>query len=328
MKVVLFTSREYNPCDFPIISRWELVCVSLDSIGQKELLPFNVCYLDIDGLEEAQCKRLLKKMRTSYAQLPWGVLDTRGQAHDPAWFFHEGAADYLGPDSFAQGLTNQRWKRIQEFWNPRGAASEGGQGNLRNSAARLCEELPSFSGWHTIKSGIVYPFYLLYMGPENQGALKSSLGEKRFVDLQNRLLQYLTQSFSAVDALLWMQTDASFLYLIPPDLEKASHAVEQCLRIGLNHALVSYERLLLDFQLPLVFALHYGEIPFQPPGKTGTVVAEGINFIFHLAHQRASGGRLTLSEAAEQAIPAPLRDLFVCAEPFEGKKILESKRFF
>ncbi|WP_304223750.1 hypothetical protein [Gracilinema caldarium] len=327
MKVVLFTSREYKSGAFPIIPRWELECASLDSIGQKGLNPFDLCYLDIDGLEDAHCKRLLKKMRSSYEQLPWGVLDTKGQAHDPAWFFHEGAADYIGPASVAEGFTNQRWKRIQEFWSRLRSVSAGGEGNLRSTAAALCEEPPAFPGWHAVKSGMVYPFYLLYLGPENQGSLKSSLGEKRFADLQNRLQQYLTQTLSAADALLWMQNDAAFLFLIPPEREKASYAVEQCLRIGLNQALVSYERLLLDFTLPLVAALHYAEIPFQPPGKTGTIVAEGINFIFHLAYQRASGGRLTLSDAAEQAIPPPLRDLFKCAEPFEGKKILESRRF-
>jgi hypothetical protein len=140
-------------------------------------------------------------------------------------------------------------------------------------------------------------------------------------------LQYLNHLFASVDALLWMQSDTSFLFLIPPEKARAREVLETCLRLELNGPMVSYEKLLLDFSLPLACALHYGEIPFQPPGKTGTLVADSLNFIFHLAHQRAEGGRIVLSEEAAGAIKPELGDLFVPTEAFEGKKLLQSKRF-
>jgi hypothetical protein len=331
MKIVVFSSASSLPCAFGNSARYEVILKGLDAIGQKEGRKEDqrdekgqdLCYLDITGLDESYCKRLLKKIRTAYPDCPWGILDLGGESPDPALFFHEGASDYLGPHCKAEGFTSQRWKRIQEYLGSKTAQ----KGTAVGKNSPLCPDERSFPGWKSIKSGTIFPFYLLYIGPEHGEGLKTSLGEKRFGELQNRLVQYLTQLFSSVDALLWMQTDTSFLFLIPPEKGRASQVIEDCLRLALNAPLISYEKLHLDFSLPLACAMHYGELPFQPPGKTGTLVADCINFIFHLGYQRAQGGRLVLSEAVEGAIGAPLRDLFVAIEPFEGKKLLQSKRF-
>jgi len=323
MKLLLFTSCSSFPLKIANNGRYELVVKSHDAIGQRDDTDFDFSYLDISGLDESLCKRLIKKLRTAYPLRPWGILDLSGESDDPAWFFHEGAADYLGPGSADEGFTSQRWKRIQEFLSARGPEATSEQA----VSIRFCPEERKFPGWKSIKPGTVFPFYLLYAGPENEATLKTSLGDKRFGELQNRLLQYLTQIFSSVDALLWMQSDASFLFLIPPEKARAGKVIEACLRLGLNEALISYEKLHLDFSLPLAFAIHYGEIPFQPPGKTGTLVADSINFIFHLAHQRAEGGRIVLSEEVAGGIMPELGDLFTPAEAFEGKKILQSKLF-
>ena len=327
MKLVLFTSRSSLPGTFANNGRnngrYELVVKGPDAIGQRDDTIFDFCYLDISGLDEGLCKRLIKKIRTAYPLRPWGILDLDGESGDPAWFFHEGAADYLGPGCAAEGFTSQRWKRIQEYLSAQGSEACSGTsvGGISGPEDR------TFAGWKSIKSGTIFPFYLLYIGPEHEGELKTSLGEKRFQELQNRLLQYLNHLFASVDALLWMQSDASFLFLIPPEKARAREVLETCLRLELNGPMVSYEKLLLDFSLPLACALHYGEIPFQPPGKTGTLVADSLNFIFHLAHQRAEGGRIVLSEEAAGAIKPELGDLFVPTEAFEGKKLLQSKRF-
>lgn len=323
MKLVLFTSQDALAQPLKRTGRIELVLKPFEAIGHTIDSDTSMLYIDLTGLDEAQYKRILKKIKTSYPDTPWGVLELTGERGDPAWFFHEGAADYLGVGALSEGFTSARWKRIQDYLSGRSQVNLLAPSGVPES----CEKEGLFTGWKSIQSGTVCPFYLLYIGPENQGGLKSSLGEKRFSDLQNRLLQYLMQVLSAADALLWMQTDASFLFLIPPERAKASLVIEQCLRLHLSCPLVSYERLLLDFSLSLACALHYGEIPFQPPGQTGTLVADGINFIFHLAHQRSCGGRLVISESAEGAIPPPLRDLFVAVEPFEGKKLIHSKRF-
>ncbi|AEJ19784.1 hypothetical protein [Gracilinema caldarium] len=323
MKIILFTSRDSLPCKLVSSQRYNLEIKNIETIGQKDESSFDVCYLDVMGLDENTFKRLIKKINTAYPQIPWGIFDLDGTSGDPAWFFHEGAVDYLGPACVDNGFTPQRWKRIQEYLSTRSSFSESVVPTKDN--AGLEEKV--FTGWKSIRPGTVCSFYLLYIGPEHEGALKTKLGEQRFGELQSRLQQYLTQLFSPIDALLWMQSDASFLFLIPSEKARASQALETCLRLQLNCPLVSYERLLLDFSLPLLCAFHYGAIPFQPPGKTGTLVADSINFIFHLAHQRTEGGRITLSEDVGLAIKPELADLFVPVEPFEGKKLLQSRRF-
>jgi hypothetical protein len=323
MKIILFTSRNSLPCKLVASQRYDVELKSYETIGQKDEAPFDVCYLDIMGLDENSYKKNLKKINAAYPQIPWGILDLDGVSGDPARFFHEGAVDYLGPACADEGFTPQRWKRIQEYFSSRASLGEAVV-PVKDVAS---QEEKAFAGWKSIKPGTVCSFYLLYIGPEHEGALKTKLGEQRFGELQSRLHQYLSQLFSPVDALLWMQSDASFLFLIPPEKTRASQVIESCLRLELNGPLVSYERLQLDFSLPLLCAFHYGTIPFQPPGKTGTLVADSINFIFHLAHQRAEGGRIVLSEDAGCAIRPELADLFMPVESFEGKKLLQSKRF-
>lgn len=323
IRITLFTSHERLPSKFAKKDRFELIVKDYEAMSKKEQLQFDLCYIDISGLNEDIYKGLIKKIRSTYPQRPWGILDLTGNSSDPAWFFHEGAVDYLGPGCTSEGFTNQRWKRIQAYLSAKEPL--GASDSAVNNHARPEER--SFAGWKAMRPGMVCSFYLLYIGAEHEGALKTSLGDKRFGELQNRLLKYFSQLFSSVDALLWMQSDASFLFLIPPEIARASQVIETCLRLELNSPLVSYERLQLDFSLPLACALHYGELPFQPPGKTGTVVADSINFIFHLAHQRSEGGRIVLSEETGRVIRPELRDLFTLAAPFEGKKLLQSKRF-
>jgi len=110
MKLVLFTSRSSLPGTFANNGRnngrYELVVKGPDAIGQRDDTIFDFCYLDISGLDEGLCKRLIKKIRTAYPLRPWGILDLDGESGDPAWFFHEGAADYLGPGCAAEGFTS------------------------------------------------------------------------------------------------------------------------------------------------------------------------------------------------------------------------------
>jgi hypothetical protein len=77
-----------------------------------------------------------------------------------------------------------------------------------------------------------------------------------------------------------------------------------------------------------VFALHYGSISYKPPGKTGTLVSDAVNAIFHLGFKKAESGRLTFSsDIPDGSIPGSLQDCFVPAGVFEGLNIWHSRKF-
>jgi hypothetical protein len=66
---------------------------------------------------------------------------------------------------------------------------------------------------------------------------------------------------------------------------------------------------------------------WRKPGATGKIVAEDVNFAFHLGTKAAGDGYILASTDAEGAIPACLRDLFSPAGDFEGRSLLASRRF-
>jgi len=282
--------------------------------------PDDLVYLDTAGMDAASYKKQLRKLKTLCAGAFWGIIDSADLVDDPAELFQEGALDFIGRALLDREPSSARIKRVIDYARRSGSAE----------CAAVPDEGPGeriFPGWSTIKPGEDHDFYFLYVSPENQGALKTRLGESGFTVLRDRLKNYIVQVLASAEALVWMQNEASLLLLVPVQEDRSRRIVEYCLRLLLNLSLVGYEQLGLEIPLPLVFALHRGHTLFQPPGNTGTVVSEDVNFIFHLGAKKAEARRLTLSAEAKKAIPSRLADLFVAAGSFEGKEILQSRLF-
>ena len=92
--------------------------------------------------------------------------------------------------------------------------------------------------------------------------------------------------------------------------------------------LITLETFAIKVPVNFVFALHYGSISYKPPGKTGTVLSDAVNFIFHLKDRKAQNGRLTISgDLPDGSIPKILQSLFVPSCEYEGHKIWHTKKF-
>ena len=158
--------------------------------------------------------------------------------------------------------------------------------------------------------------------------LRPIIGEAAFNTVKTRLGDVLQQALWETDALLWMETEGSSLFLIPPRAVNIRAAVEAVLKMLLNVRLIGIEKLGLLIPVELTFALHYGQTIFQAPGQTGAVVSESVNYIFHLGTKRAESGRLSISgDLPDVSIPKNMQDMFVPASNFEDRKIWHSKKF-
>jgi len=172
------------------------------------------------------------------------------------------------------------------------------------------------------------PFYLLYCTLQGKTALDSRLGEKVFAQAYKRFRDHLVENFDESDGLLWMDTGKDCLFLLPPKQKSVETVVESCLRMIISAPLVTLETLGLSIPINFILALHYGSLNYKPPGKTGTVVSDAVNFVFHLGAKKAEPGRITISgEIPEGSIPKSLEDIFVAAGEFEGRKVWHSKKF-
>ena len=289
-------------------------------------------YLDISGLSPVEMKKtfvLFKKVGAF-----WGIIDPKGVAEDPAMFFFNGAYDYIGPALVRNGLSKKRFDTALS-WASEGGGIESGN-EVENGAERenkkKNQKLPAgkFEGWKSIRSGTSASFFFLFvsLSAKSNSSLRPLIGEAAFNTVKNRLGDVLQQGLWETDALLWMETEGSSLFLIPPRAANIRAAVEAVLKMILNIRLIGIEKLGLLIPVELTFALHYGQTIFQAPGQTGAVVSESVNYIFHLGTKRAETGRLTISDdVPEEAIPEGLLNLFISAGEFERIPVRHSRRF-
>ena len=284
-------------------------------------------YLDISGLSAAEIKKAVGQLKKNSAF--WGIIDPRGAAEDPALFFFDGAFDYIGPALVKKGLTKKRFS---------GALSRTAVKKDAGSAARDAEsadrkkalKLPGgkFEGWKSIRPGTTESFFFLFVTLSKKINLRSLVGEAVFDKARNRLRDALQQGLREADALLWMETEDDSLFLIPPRAANCRAAVEASLKLLISSRLIGLEKLNLAIPLEFSVSLHYGKTTFQAPGKTGAVISESVNYIFHLGAKKAELGRLTISEDVPvEAVPEGIRDLFLPAGVFEGIQLRHSRRF-
>ena len=291
----------------------------------------DLVYLDISGFNPADYKKSLTAIKKS--PCVWGIIDPKGAAEDPASFFFEGAVDYIGPGLIKAGLNKKRFTNAISWASDKKAPA----GDKSSTAKKLEPEakaekskLPAgkFEGWKSIRAGTTGHFFFLYVSLSGKSNLRAKIGENAFSIVKKRFRDVLQHWFAEAEALLWMETEDASLLLVPPNTANARAAIHGALRMILNSRVISFEKFSLSVPVDFTFAMHYGKTSFQAPGKTGTVISESVNFIFHLGTKKAEPGRLSISdEVPEELLGNGLKDLFIDDGDFQGARVKHSKRF-
>lgn len=299
----------------------------IDEIKAYKAERGDIAYVDLGGLDAAAARKAIQAIRKRCQESAWGVVDPEGSIEDVASLFHDGAADYIGKTLAADGVTKARVKAALAFHSCCRPGAECADEPVEvGASADDGDYTGKFPGWKALKAGKVYPFYFLFASVGGQTNLKTRLGEAGYATLRDRVRALLSQTLLEADAMLWMETDSSGLYLLPPSRASAEAAVRSLTRLLLSTPLVAYEKLGLPISVEFTFAMHRGKTEYAPPGKTGTIVSDAVNFIFHLGAKRAASACLS-SSAEAAAIPAQLADLYVADGVFEGRKLVRSRRF-
>jgi hypothetical protein len=339
MSRYIFTSKKSLPgLDKKAAKLFEILPFA--SLGKHKPADDDETYLDIAGLGAAALKKALAALKKRCGVSAWGIIDPKGEAADPAAFFFEGASDYIGPKTL-KALSAKRLAAASAFRQTdegRGSAGsavrvkgagkkESRSPSARGSLPKKSVKLPpgKFEGWKSVKAGTLCSFFFLYikLGSEKT-SLHSRLGEAAYTAVRNRLRDLLQQRLAPAGALLWMETENDSLFLVPPKAHYGKAALTAALKLILEAPLVNIEKLGLAIPAQFTIALHYGKTIFQAPGKTGTVVSDAVNFVFHLGAKHTEPGRLSVSG---EVIPEGLRSLFTDAGEYEGFDIIHSRRF-
>ena len=302
----------------------------LPQIPAEESGAGNQIYLDITGLTPAEQKKAIGLLKKSGSF--WGIIDPKGAAEDPASFFFDGAGDYIGPALVKKGLNKKRFATAFSWTEEKASAGSVSKGANGTEVAgnKKNIKLPGgkFEGWKSIRAGSTGSFFFLFVSISGKTNLRSQIGEASFNIVKNRLRDVLQHNLWEADALLWMETEGNCLFLVPPRAANGKTVIEAVLKMILNCRLIGMEDLGLSFPVEFTFALHFGQTAFQAPGKTGAVISDSVNYIFHLGTKRAETGRLTISEdVPEEVFPDGLKDFFRNTGVFEGIPIRHSRRF-
>jgi hypothetical protein len=288
----------------------------------------DISYLDLSGLAAADNKKALAHLKKRCGNSAWGIIDLKGSKDPASWFF-EGASDYIGPEAL-KGAGVKRFKTAAAWKGHKADTGKSGKAERAEADFNHGIKLPAgkFPGWQSITSGKTIQTYLLYASLQGKTALSSRLGEKAYAQLNKRLLAYLYQNFQEAEGLVWMDTGKDCLLLIPPKAACIKAAVIGCFRMLISAPMIAVETLGLTIPANFVFALHFGSVSYKPPGKTGTVVSDAVNHVFHLGTKRAETGRITItSEVPDLTVPEGLRDMFMEAGEFEGRSLIQSQKF-
>jgi hypothetical protein len=339
MNIYIFTDKEAAiKKHFPKNARY----LSVSDLSKHSPNGDDLSYLDVTGFKKgAALKKIIVQLLKSCRKSPWGIVDPKGNVKDISLLFIEGASDYFGP-AFFKGSGKIDPKRLKEahLWRKAfvtanaalGKASADSSGEAEGSSIfKTGIKFPpesSFPGWKKMETGKTMPFFILYCSLKGKTPLDTRLDDKTINQIYQKFLNILDNDFYEGDGLLWMNTGRDCLFLLPPRVKSVDSVIKACMKMIVSAPMISTESLGIPVPTNFVFVLHYGSVSYKPPGKTGTVVSDAINFIFHLGTKKAQAGRLTISsEVPDKTIPLPLQDCFVPAGEFEGRKIWHSRKF-
>jgi len=277
-----------------------------------------VLYLDIQGFSPAETTRALKYLTASETALI-GLIDPKDSIQDVAGLFHDGIFDYIGKTLWKDGVTLKRMRKAVDAFSWLTEEEEG------EEEEKSGVELLTATGWDQVASGNEYTFSFMFFELDLNEDWKSKSGREHLDRVTSSLEANVQRIVSAGGGRIWMWAEYGGLALFPFN-GKGCEAILTSFRMMLNRTIISAEDFEFDTLLSFRIALHIGNTVYRPRGKTGTIISDSVNFIFHLGHQFAEPGGLYLSGSVYPYIPHGLESSFIDCGNFEGNRIYRMKK--
>lgn len=318
-------------------------------------------YVDIQGLDEKEVAKLMRYLsalgpisQKPNGNLLFGILDPKGALKDSAELFHVGAIDYVGKQLFASGFDTKRLDRAAGFAQSVLTKSVSSNGNGVNHA-ELSEvdtgeppkqsvggiDFPhavgmfdirsvpaadsasyrySESDWSAIEPDTEYTFWFAFVSLNASRELAGQQSTEQSARLVAAFQQALDRYFAPVGGKIWMWKDFSGLVLFPFD-GTTWKPVLAAYRFILNQNLVNAEDLGLSVPISFQIALDIGNTTYREAGKTGTIISDSVNYIFHLGQKFAPQGALTITSQIIPFLPERMTPLIIPMGKFEGRLV-------
>lgn len=317
-KVVLISDRKQPKAAFKPISKtkkFRFEHISWERWLFRETESNNqLFYFDIDTFTDSEVKSLLNQAQQLHS--PWAIIDNHDSVEDVAELFHKGCRDYIN----CERLGTVKVKRIQKVLDFHlqilaGVTSEPAQKTQSDSLAA-----PAALNWKSVVPGREYTFCFMYIEllPSKEWSKKS--GDSHQEQMQSAFHDLIESRVAPYEGQIWMWNEWGGLVLFPFDGKKSDVTV-LATRLLLNRVLLSIEGGPFHTLINYKIALHLGSAPYQERGKTGKIVSDDVNFIFHLGVKYAEPNRLYLTAQVRDAIDNDLKSILEPDGDFEDKSL-------
>ncbi len=155
---------------------------------------------------------------------------------------------------------------------------------------------------------------------------KKKSGSVHLNQLKETFQSVVEREVTACDGRLWIWNEYGGLVLFPYD-GKSSEAVIPAIKLMLNRVLISVEDFQLHRSLNLRAAMHLGTTKYKTRGKTGTIISDSINSIFHLGTKFTPLDDFDITEVVYDVLPERVKKLFREAGSFEDRNIFRLRHF-
>ena len=306
------------PAAFQPVSKskkYQFECISWSEWNKREFATEKqFIYFDISDFKKAELQTRLKA--TGELSCPWGIVDSRSRIEDIASLFHNGCCDYIDTSRLSS-VKVARIGRVLAFY-------QGRSSNFPSPVNRTSKTVSSSGkpakSWNDVVQGKEYTFCFMYVEllPSKEWSKKA--GDTHQEQMQTAFHDMIESQAVNYNGKIWMWNEWKGLLLFPFD-GKECEATVLATRLLINRLILSIEggpyHTLLNYKI----AMHIGSTVYQERGNTGTIVADDINFIFHLGSKYADPNRLYVTSQVRDAIGSNLQNLFQREGQFEGQSI-------
>jgi len=271
-------------------------------------------YFSISDLSKAELQTWLKS--AGNLSCPWGTVDSSSRIEDIASLFHNGCCDYIDTTCLAT-VKVARIGRTIAFYQERSSPPLSTE--TRASKTALYSGKPA-KNWNDVVQGTEYSFCFMYVEllPSKEWSKKA--GDTHQEQMQTAFHDMIESHAANYNGKIWMWNEWKGLLLFPFDGKECEDS-ELAARLLINRLILSIEggpyHTLLNYKI----AMHIGSTVYQERGNTGTIVADDINFIFHLGSKYADPNRLYVTSQVRDVIRSGLQSLFRREGQFEGQSI-------
>ncbi len=276
-----------------------------------------LCYLDLATLPAGRLASCLRLIRAR-PQLSYGLVDRRGQFRDVARLFQEGAADYVDREALRAGVGARRLLRVLAYLRTR--RSEVPVGLPVAVSGRL---LPSGADWSEVTPEREYTFCLLFIELDGREEMEKKYGVKNLNIALSSFRGYLENAVKPAQGRLWIWTGFGGIVLFP--FSGADCPALGCLfRMVLFRHLYDVEESQFPNFLSYRLVMMIGNLTYTQR-NVGSVVSDSLNSVFHLGQEFAKPGQCYVTDDVLRFGHPALKDYFLEAGRFEGRRILRMR---